>query len=502
MNLNKIRKQILKIIFITTLLFVSLFIQSQEEIRQLTLKDAIEIARQQSPDALNAKNQFRTSYWQYRSYRAEYLPALSVGAYLPNFNRTIEQVSLEQGEALLKRRFADWSIDATLLQRVGFTGGDFFLRSSFNRLDDFSKTDTTIIQQTFAPISIGYTQPIFKFNAYKWQKRIEPMLYEEAKKKYLEDMEQVALAATNRFFDLLIAQIGEKIAIINKANYDTLFQIAKGRYNLGKIAENELLQLELRYLRASSAVESQRLDVENNLFRFKSYLRIKDNIFIELTPPTEIKKLDIPVAKAIVEAKANRSDALAFNRRLLEAERNVNFAKMNDRFDAEIYAVYGLNNQSIQVLDEVIYKDQSDNQQLRVGITMPILDWGVARGKIKIAQSEQEIVQTDVEQDLIDFEQDIFLTVAQFNIQYNQVIIAAKEDTVAQKGYDVTKARYMIGKIDITDLNIAQEATDESKRNFYSTLRTYWRYYYELRYKTMFDFERDMPIMVNYKDLL
>jgi outer membrane protein TolC len=475
--------------------------KSQNEIKTLTLFDAIEIARQQSPDALTAKHTFRASYWQYRSYRAGYLPSLAVGGTLPNFNRTIERVSLAEGEALLKRQYTDWTFDASIQQKIGLTGGNLFLSSGIERLDNFFDSgDSVVTQYLSTPINIGYSQPVFQFNAYKWEKKIEPMKFSEAKKKYLEDMEEVALNTTNHFFNLLLAQISEKIAAVNLANYDTLFKIAQGRYNLGKIAENDLLQLELQFLRASASVDDARLDVENNLFRFKSYLRIKDDARIELIPPTEIDNFFVPVVKAVEEAKINSSSSISFTRRLIEAQRDVNLSKTEGRFDAEIYAVYGLTQRSVEF--DQVYTDPLDQQQLRLGINLPILDWGVARGKIKMAESNEEIIKTAIEQEQIDFEQEVFLRVTRFNMQYDQVKIAAKSDTVARKGYEVTKARYLIGKISITDLNIAQTEADNSKRNYISALRTYWYNYYDLRRLTLFDFKNNSQIQVNHKELL
>jgi len=473
----------------------------QDITNKLSLSDAIEIARERSPEALTAKHRFRANYWQYRSYRAAYLPSLQVSGTLPNFNRTIEQISLQEGEALLERQYIDWSVEASVRQRIGLTGGDIFIRSGLRRLDNFfNDPDSTITQHLSTPINIGYSQPIFQFNAYKWEKRLEPMLYEESKKAYLEDMENVSINATNYFFNLLLAQISEKIAQINLANYDTLYKIAQGRYNLGKIAENDLLQLELQFLRSSATLEEARINVENRMFRLKSFLRIKDDIPIELIPPDHIKPFMVPFAKAIEEARANRSDALAFSRREIEAERDVNRAKMNGRFDAELFAVYGLTQSAVDFGD--VYNNPVDQQQLQVGITLPILDWGVARGTIKIAESNREIVRTAIEQEQVDFDQEIFLLVARFNMQYDQVVIAAKADSVSQKGYSITKARYLIGKISITDLNIAQRESDQSKSNYINALWTYWRNYHELKRLTLFDFERDSPIEVDHSELL
>ena len=313
-------------------------------------------------------------------------------------------------------------------------------------------------------------------------------------------MEQVSLTTTNYFFNLLRAQIQEKIALINQANYDTLYKIAVGRYNLGKIAENDLLQLELQYLRSNSAVKEAELDVDDQLFRFKSFLRIQDDVDIELIIPDDFKQFFVNANKAVEEARYNNSEALGFSRRLIEAEREVAQAKLDGRFDAQLFAVYGITNNADMIQD--LNDNPLDQQQLRLGITLPILDWGVAKGQIKMAESNQELVRTSVEQEQIDFDQSVFLSVAQFNMQFDQVQIAAKADTVAQKGYEITKARYLIGKISITDLNIAQSEANSSKGNYINALWTYWRYYYVVRRLTLFDFELNRPITVDYKDLL
>ncbi len=490
------------ILFLSFILFFSFLGNnsfSQEDTKLLTLEDAIVIAREQSPDALKAKHGFRWSYWQYRRYKASYLPALTLSGTLPNFNRSIERISLQEGEFLSERQYAEYTVNASLRQRIGFTGGELFLQSGVGRLDNFNDS-STITQYISTPINIGYSQPIFKYNSYKWEKRLEPMMYKEAEQRYLEDMEQVSMTTSNYFFNLLLMQIREKIAQINQANYDTIYKIAAGRYTLGKIAENELLQLELQYLRANATVKEAHLSTENAMFQFKSFLRIKDDAPFELFPPYEFSPFIVEYTKAIELARVNNSKSLGFERRLVEAESDVNRAKMDGRFDADLFAVYGLTQSSI-VLDEV-YNNPVDQQQLRLGITMPILDWGVARGNIKMAESQQELIRTSVEQEQIDFDQEILLNIARFNMQFEQVRISAKADTVAQKSYDITKARYMIGKISVTDLNIAQREADNSKSTYINTLRTYWSYYYQIRKLTLFDFEHNRPLEVNYKELL
>ncbi len=109
-----------------------------------------------------------------------------------------------------------------------------------------------------------------------------------------------------------------------------------------------------------------------------------------------------------------------------------------------------------------------------------------------MAESSYDLIETSIEQERLDFDQDIFLKVMQFGMQQNQLMIAAKADTVAQKRFDVTQKRYMIGKVnDVLELNNAQIDNDNAKKGYYSALKSYWINYYELRKTTLFDFNKN-----------
>ncbi len=475
---------------------------SAQDIKSYTLNDVIKIAQDQSPDAEKAKHTFRYSYWSFRFFKAEYLPLLRLNASLPNFNRSFNEISSASDGSInyVFQTSSNYAVDFNLSQKIGLTGGDVFLSSGLRRLDNFY-TDTSTIDYVANIINIGFRQPIFNYNAYKWLKRIEPMKYEEAKRAVVETNEEIASKAVDYFFSLLIAQLQKKIAYKNYSNYDTLYKIALGRYTLGKIAENELLQLELNLLKARANVENSELNYENRLFLFRSFLRLKNDEEIELIPPLITPTLIVDPEIAIKEAEINSSQGIEFKRRLLEAESDVNRAKAEGRFDAEVYAVFGLT-QSSDVLNKA-YRNPLDEERVEIGITVPILDWGKARGKIKMAESNQDLEITAVEQAIIDFKQNVFINVMEYNMQRNQLMIAAKSDTVAQKRYEVTQKRYMIGKInDVLELSNAQVDNDNAKVGYYRALSSYWRSYYEIRKLTLYDFQREMPITIDTDNLL
>lgn len=494
------RYTLLPIFFFTLgIEFQSLLAQIQT--RKLTLENAIEIAMEQSPDALNSRQTFRASFWEYKSFKATNLPLLALDATLPQFQRTIsQQTDISTGQQVfVPQQYISSDANLSISQRIGITGGSVFLRSGLEAVYNINDS-STISSFLSTPVNVGLSQPIFQYNPYKWDKKIEPMKYSQAKQKFLEDIEQISITTTNYFFTLLNAQIELKIANTNLSNYDTLFRIAKGRYQLGKIAENDLLLLELNFLKAQAALENAELSLDNALFRFKSYLRIKDTVPITLTPPARIDFFNVNPDEAVRLSISNSSTYIDFQTRLLEAARDVNQAKLSGRFDAELTAIVGLTKNASTL--KGAYQNPLDQQQVSFGINIPIYDWGVARGKIKIAESQEEIVKNSVEQEILDFQRNVYLKVVQFNMQKNQVTIAAKSDTVARKNYDVTKGRYLIGKMNsILDLNNAQIETDNAEKGYYQALQTYWRSYFELRKLTLFDFTLNRPIQFRIEDI-
>jgi outer membrane protein TolC len=483
----------------TTLLviFIALGIDfeasGQEKVRYLSLDEAISISKAQSPDALNAKQTFQKSYWSWRSYKASNLPALGFSSTLPSINQSISSQTLDGIQSYSSSKLITADATLALTQKIGITGGTISLNSSLAGTHNaVPSTDTVSNRLPYysVPVNITLSQPLFQYNKFRWDRKIMPLKYLQAKRKYIEDIEGVSITAANYFFNLLQAQLEKKISLINLYNYDTLYRIAKGRYQLGKIAENELLQLELNFLKAQAAVENADLALDNAQFRFKSYLRLQDSIRIVLLPPGNISFFRVDPAKAVELAKANSSTSTDFQNRLLEAARYVNEARLTGRFDANITAVVGLTRQSETV--KAAYANPGDQRQFSLNLSVPIVDWGVAHGNIKMAQSQEDIEKTSVEQESIDFDRNVYLKVVQFNMQQNQVKIAAKSDTVARKSFEVTKGRYLIGKNnDITNLNLAQVDSDNAEKNYYSALQTFWINYYEIRKLTHYDFRNN-----------
>jgi len=484
---------------ILILSFSIVFSGYSQQVKQLTLQEVIDIALDQSLDIYMAKHRYRSGFWKYRSHIAGYLPSLTLDATIPELNRSISGITMPDGsEAFINRKYASSFANLSLSQNIFYTGGKVFVNSDLQRIDLLGDSVVTSFLST--PVSIGFVQPLFAFNPYKWEKQIEPLKYEESKSEYLETREEISIKAVDYFFDLMLAQINLKMAELNYNNNDSIYKISVGRYNLGTIAENELLQMELALLNSEADLKQAGLDLEVKKFRLRSFLGFTEDIDIFLILPEELPDLQIDVGKAIDLAKTVNPIIKSSEISVKEAEKNVAKTRADNRFNANLVASYGLT-QSAGSLEDA-YRDPENRQMATVGIMVPILDWGKGKGKYKMAMSGLEVVRTSAQQDLIDFEQDVFLKVAQFNMQKNQVMIKAKADTIALKRYEVTKQRFFIGKINILDLNVALKEKDEAKRTYINSLKTYWEYYYLIRKLALYDFEKTQPLTADFDSFI
>ena len=476
------------------------YAQNETELKVLTLPEVIEIARDQSLMALMSRHQFRSSYWEYRTHLARFRPGLMLDATIPSLNNSYVSVTQPDGsEEFVFKSNMQTELSMELTQNIGLTGGRVFVNSTIQRNDNFGD-DAVATSYLAYPISIGFVQPINGYNPLKWDRKIEPMKYEEAKLDYVNALERVSRQAVRYFFDLTLAQINLEVSEKNYANTDTLFQIAKGRYQLGTIAENELLQMELSFLNSDASRNAATIDLELRKSRLRSFLGFNERVSLQLILPSEVPDIEMDYSRTLQEAKDNNPELMDLERQLLEAQQRVAEARSQKGIRADLYAQFGLS----QTADGVngVYQDPNRNQRVEVGVQVPILDWGLGKGQYRMAQSAEEVVKTNVEQSQIDFNENIFLQVMQFNLQDDQVAIASKADAIADLRYEVTKQRFLIGKIDVLDLNVALEEKDVARRGYVQQLRNFWDYYYDLRGLTLYDWQKDQKLVEDFDELL
>ena len=473
--------------------FLTYFTTFGQETVSFTLQDIIARAKSQSPASLQAETRRENRYWRYRLYQSDYNPQLRLSGTVPSYRQEFSNVQQPDGSIEFREvRQNLMDLELGLVQEIAATGGRISVNSSTNRFDNFlALPGNPQTRWSGVPMNVRMFQPIFAFNPLKWDRKIEPLIYEESRRGYVEEMEAISQRVSEMFFDYLVAQVSLDIATKNLNNSEGILKIERGRYNIGTTYEDKLLQVELQVLEAKQDLARARLQMETNSLRLKSYVGLNESLGLILIPPAEIPAFSIDVEEAIDFAFQNRSDALNFERQRLEAESDVAQAR-GQRFQMNLNASYGYNNAAFALND--LYVNPNTQALVSLGFQVPVLDWGRNKARMSQAKADQKLVNYTVDQEIINFEQEVFTKVKNFEMLRDQIEITELSDQVADKRYEISYRRYQNGNVTITDLGIAQQEKDQNRRNYIESLREFWTAYYEMRALTLYDFENKQQL--------
>ncbi|MFK8284692.1 TolC family protein [Capnocytophaga canis] len=486
---------------VLSLLFILFFFFSfsQEKTMTLTLEQLVTMAKSQSIASFKAKNMYLSNYWSFKSFKANRLPSLSLSMTPLRYNRDfVRRYDSQQNIDVYRPQQTLFSHgNLSLIQNFDWLGGTFFVDSELGYHRNFS--DNKFTQYSSVPIRIGYRQQLLGYNPFKWEKRIEPIKYEAAQKELLYNLEQTAEEATNYFFNLAMAQAEYKLAKEKIQSADTLYSIGKERFEIAAIRQSDLMTLRLDKINAENALQTAEISVKRAMFALVSYLNLEKDTKILLDIPQKVKNITINPEEALSYAKKNNPNFLKQKIQILELQQTVDKTKREARFNMGVSASVGFN-QVAPSFDKV-YNSPLQQDVFAITLSVPILDWGVNKGKYNIAKSNLSVAELSTKQEEIKIEEEILMTLGDFQVQ-QQIIISAQEALeLASQAYQQTQERFIIGKADINSLTLANDRHQQAQRNYISALRNYWLNYYKIRKYTLFDFEVGESIQIDFDSL-
>ena len=470
---------------------------AHEDTLRLSLDDCIMMARRQSIDAAVALGELRSAYWQWRSYRADLLPEVSLSGTAPSWNKRYSSYQQADGSlSFVRNDYLGLDGAVNITQKLWPTGGTLSVESSLDYLHQ-SGSGGSGNQFMSLPVAITLQQPLFSVNHLKWNRRIEPLRYREAQARFLTETEQVAMQAISLYFGLLLAGEQVNIARQNLQTAEKLYEVAQAKRRMGTISENDVLQLRLDVLTARSALTNSESTRQARQFALRSFLDVEADI--EPVVPEGVPQVRLDYDNVLNHALQNNALATTMRRRQMEADYAVAAARAN-RQSINLYAQLGYTGTGNNL--NRAYRDLLSNEVVQVGITVPLLDWGKRKGQRRMAESNREIVQGQLRQQAQDFRQNIFILTEQFNNQAEQLRIACEADTIARRRYHTNVETFKIGSISTLELSDAQKAKDQARQNRIQQLFNYWYYYYQLRSIALWDFERGCDISEDFEKII
>lgn len=466
-------------------------VQAQQVLR-LDLKRTIALANDSSLSAFRYQNMYLSGYWEYRSYKAARLPSLSLNLTPAQYYRYITQRYDSQADIDVYREQQMFSAAAglSLVQNFDLLGGTFYVDTQLDYLRNFGDVNST--QFSTVPFRIGYQQDLLGFNAFRWDRKIEPLKFEKVKKQFIYNSESVSEEAVNYFFSLAMAQADYRLAEDNLATADTLYAIGEQRQKIAAISQADLLTLKLDKVNARNTLKNAEITRKRAMSALATLLNLDKNTYIEIDLPSRPRYVDIPADRALLLAKENNPAYLEQRQNVLEAEREVDRTKKESRFNASVNASVGFN----QVADNLgaAYRNLLQQDLVSLTVSIPLVDWGVRKGKYNMARNNLNVVRIAARQEEISLEEDVMMTVKDFNVQQDLIASASEALDLAELAYDQTRRRFIIGKADISSLTLSLNRQQEAQKNYIQALQNYWLNYYKIRKLTLHDFESGMSL--------
>ena len=476
--------RIIEILLLSALLGTGVHAQTA---LKLDLEKTITMANDSSLSAFRYQNMYLSGYWEYRSYKAARLPSLTLNTTPAQYYRSITRRYDSQQNIDVYREQQMFSAGAglSLSQNFDLLGGTFYVDTQLDYMYNFG--DSKSNQFSTVPFRIGYQQDLLGYNAFRWDRKIEPLKFEKVKKQYLYNAESVSEEAVNYFFALAMAQADYKLAQDNVATADTLYAIGEQRKKIASISQADLVTLKLDKVNARNTLKNAEISRKRAMSALATFLNMDRNSYIEIDLPSRPRYIDIPADMAMTLARENNPTYLEQRQNVLEAERDVDRTKKESRFNASFNASVGFN----QVADNIgdAYRDLLQQDLVSFSISVPLIDWGVRKGKYNMAKNNLNVVKIAARQEEISLEEDVMMTVSDFNVQQDMIASAEEALDLAEMAYDQTRKRFIIGKADISSLTLAQNRQQEAQKNYIQALQNYWLSYYKIRKLTLYDFE-------------
>jgi outer membrane protein TolC len=253
----------------------------------------------------------------------------------------------------------------------------------------------------------------------------------------------------------------------------------------GSISKSDLLSLNLDAVNARSAIAQAEVELRRTRLSLATFIGLEANVDISVSLPGVPMKVTVDPEIALQMMHKNSYMISLQMQNVLSHEQNLDKVKKQTRFSASLSASVGFNQENEEFKN--VYKDPMRQELVSVSVSVPLIDWGVGRGRRNVARGELSIAQIEAQQKIAELEQDVILTISELDIRRNLLNNSEEAYKLAHEAYKETQQRFRTGSGDVASLTLAQQRLLSAQNGYIESMHNYWMCYYELRQLTLYD---------------
>lgn len=499
-SLKRVRKVVVTLL-VSGALFVGVSAQQGPQLRpihELDLETSILLAKDQSREMRLLRLRTESASYALKSALSAIRTNVDLELTVPRYSETMRQFEDASGISYYPVKQTTMSGSLIINQPLP-TDGRLFIRSGAQSVVDINDNSRNAQMSS----SIGLSQPIaaiFGYNTNRLAFKQAKLNYEMTLKQLKRAELDLVYSVTQSFYNVISTRERVKIAQMTAARQKESYELAQSKFKAGLIREVEALQMEVDYTRESNSLDGAQVDYASRLEAFKESLGIDMQDSITLKDDMTLMIVTVDADKAVALAMLNRlelrENAIQIELQEMSVRRQKAAGKISGNIDLT-YNFLGLDRSQRDDPVRMAFENSWNNLIDRKGalgasvtVSVPLLDWGGNRARVRSSQSTLKQYQIQDEAEKISIEREMRSNVSQLQRNLRTFVALEKSVVIAEKGFEISRQRYSDGDIDSQAIALERERLNNAYVTRLEAYISYKLLLSDIMRKTFFDFEK------------
>lgn len=485
-----------------------------QEYRHLTLDESIEIAKDKSFSMLKLKQNLEQAEYNLQATIRSLKTKIDLNLGLPQFSDEIVEWTDSLGVSYFSQKRLGYNANLMIRQPLP-TDGSVYVQNILSTVDDMRRD----FRSSSARTRIGLEQPLDAFYGYnniKSALQRAKLAHEGSSKSLKREELNLIYNVSNSYYSLLSLLEQTKIALMDLEIQREAQEISRNKFEVGLIREVDALQMEVDLAEAQSNYDVALLNQESSVNRFKDLLGINLNDSISLNSDLTYEVVIVNPELAIKYALQNRLEIREQDIQIELQHLNIKQQKAARMVKANLNVYYeqagvwqdrDYRNPTTEVVTSYRrdlfpslksaynnYGDRPPSYGVGFTVSIPILDWGENRSKVRAAESQLKEIKYTKQEVERGIETEVKSLVSTINSNLKRLQLLEKNVFVAEKSFNITLQRYADGDIDSEALALERKRLNTAYTSKLSAYINYQLSLADLMRKTFYDFRTDTAI--------